>query len=113
MPDNFESRCWLGIAVIKKQCADLTERANPEQPCDVRTAVIASAADRWQMLLNELAKRRLRLVPALLCQGGYVSPVSVYVWWLVCQQDYTKTGEWISTKRGSRTVLMLGGCWSG
>ena len=42
------------------------------------------------------AKRRRTLCLALPDQHDYDAPC-LCVGWLVCQQDYTKTAEWIST----------------
>ena len=40
-----------------------------------------------------------------LCQGGLCCPSCLFVSWLVCQQDYRKTTERISTKLEGGWVL--------
>lgn len=35
-------------------------------------------------------------------QGGKCTRVHLFLYWSVCQQDYTKTAEWVSKKLGWR-----------
>lgn len=68
--------------------------------CVIGTSMETERFFRWKQCSLSVCGR---ICSYCLCQIGYVfTRVRLLVGWLVCQQAYIKTVEWISTKLGWR-----------